>query len=298
MVLDELGFKDVPIYAPNQDHRLYKELEILGGKFSRLGWWAIVATDLFIKLLHHIRPYEEEKGETNLVYREALKRLSKAIEEGSMERVTEVLRDSIKEFLAIPVRREERPVIGIVGEIYIRSNRFSNEHVISRIEELGGEVFLAPITEWINYINYMGKKKSLKYGDVKELLRIFITSFIQRNDEKRLENLFKGCMKYWKEPNIKETLEKAHPYIHESFEGEAILTVGKSIEFIEMGASGIVNTMPFTCMPGTVSSAIMKLVQDRYGVPVINVAYDGQGTTNILARLEAFMYQVKENFRG
>jgi hypothetical protein len=40
----------------------------------------------------------------------------------------------------------------------------------------------------------------------------------------------------------------------------------------------------------------MRLVQKKYNVPVINVAYDGQGLTNITTRLEAFMYQVREHF--
>jgi predicted nucleotide-binding protein (sugar kinase/HSP70/actin superfamily) len=76
------------------------------------------------------------------------------------------------------------------------------------------------------------------------------------------------------------------------------LSIGKSIDFAHKGVSGIVNAMPFTCMPGTISSAIMRLIQKDYNVPVINIAYDGQGTTNVLTRLEAFMYQVKEQFQG
>jgi len=55
--------------------------------------------------------------------------------------------------------------------------------------------------------------------------------------------------------------------------------------------------MPFTCMPGTVSSAIMRLIQQNHDIPVINIAYDGQGVTNILTRLEAFMHQVRERTR-
>ena len=43
----------------------------------------------------------------------------------------------------------ERPLIGMVGEIYVRSNVFSNENVIKKVEELGGEVWLAPFGEWI-----------------------------------------------------------------------------------------------------------------------------------------------------
>ena len=98
-----------------------------------------------------------------------------------------------------------------------------------------------------------------------------------------------------KNHRLNRSSTRPRPYIHESFEGEAILSVGKSIDFIHKGASGIINAMPFTCMPGTISSAIMKLIQKKYGVPVLNVAYDGQGLTNITTRLEAFMHQVKEH---
>jgi hypothetical protein len=69
MVLNEAGFDNVPIYAPTQDHRFYEELSILGGKFKRLGWRSVVATDLIVKMLHEIRPCEKNVGETDRVYR-------------------------------------------------------------------------------------------------------------------------------------------------------------------------------------------------------------------------------------
>jgi predicted nucleotide-binding protein (sugar kinase/HSP70/actin superfamily) len=111
-----------------------------------------------------------------------------------------------------------------------------------------------------------------------------------------LEQVFRKYLQYGKEPKVEDILEKASPYMHVSIEGEAILSVGKSIDFIEKGVSGIINVMPFTCMPGTISSAIMRLLQNKYDIPIINVAYDGQGLTNITSRLEAFMYQVREHF--
>ena len=91
---------------------------------------------------------------------------------------------------------------------------------------------------------------------------------------------------------MNSVIDKASLYIDPSFEGEAILSVGKAIDFIDKGVSGIINVMPFTCMPGTITSAVLRLVQKKYNVPIINVAYDGPGLTNIDTRLEAFMYQV------
>jgi len=129
-----------------------------------------------------------------------------------------------------------------------------------------------------------------------DMFKTSLTEYIQGKEERKFEEPFMGHIQYGEEPRVEGIIEKASPYLHVSFEGEAILSVGKSIDFIEKGVSGIINTMPFTCMPGTITSAIMRLVQKKYNVPVINVAYDGQGQTNITTRLEAFMYQVREHF--
>jgi predicted nucleotide-binding protein (sugar kinase/HSP70/actin superfamily) len=296
MVLDEQGFENVPIYAPNQDEKLYQELNIVGGKFSRLGWRAIVSTDMLLKMLHSVRPYEEVPGQTQQVYNEMLGAVSKAIESRN-NGLFEVLEHAAKSFLSISTKSVEKPIVGIVGEIYIRSNRFSNDDLVRKVEEFGGEAWLAPITEWINYVNYMGKKRSTQKRSLSNLLSMVLTDHIQRKDEHRMEEIFAEYLRYGREPTVRQVIHEASPYIDESFEGEAILSVGKSIDFIRKGASGIINAMPFTCMPGTISNAVMKLIQSKYGVPVLNIAYDGQGLTNITTRLEAFMHQVNEYSR-
>lgn len=293
MVLDELGYGNIPIYAPNQDDSFYKELNIVGGRFSRLGWRAFVAADLLIKMLHETRPCEINEGETEKIYRQAILNAAKSIERGS-EDIGRVLDDELQKFLNVKKEDKKKPLVGIVGEIYIRSNRFSNDSLVKRVEKMGGEVWLAPGSEWIAYVNQMSKKKSVKNNSISNFITILLTQYIQHKDEHMMEKIFEGHLKYGKEPNVRKILEKASPYIHESFEGEAILSVGKSIDFIEKGTSGIINAMPFTCMPGTISGAIMRLIQNRYNIPVINIAYDGQGLTNIMTRLEAFMHQVKE----
>jgi predicted nucleotide-binding protein (sugar kinase/HSP70/actin superfamily) len=296
MVLDELGFENVPIYSPNQDHRIYADFNIVGNRFSKFGWQAIVATDMLIKMLHEIRPLETRKGEAEQVYRESIEAVSNAIEMGK-NGIDGVLRDAVHKFLRIEKNELQKPVIGVVGEIYVRCNRFSNNNVIKKVEELGGQVWFAPMTEWISYINYFSKRRdSVRTVSMSDVLRTSITEYIQGKEERRLEEPFMGFIQYGEEPHVESIIEKASPYVHVSFEGEAILSVGKAIDFIDKGVSGIINVMPFTCMPGTITSAILRIVQKKYDVPVINVAYDGQGVTNIDTRLEAFMYQVREHF--
>jgi predicted CoA-substrate-specific enzyme activase len=297
IVLTDFGYKDVPIYAPNQDEKLYDEVAIVGNKFSRLGWRAIVAVDLLIKMLHETRPYEVNLGETDKVYKEQLDKITVAIGKGGDE-VFDALEEAVQSFLLIPKTDITKPLVGIVGEIYVRSNRFSNSQLVRKVEEFGGEAWLAPITEWVTYVNYMSKKRSMSDASISSLFSVLIADYIQKKDEHRMEKIFEHYLRHGEEPKISYVLNQAGPYIHESFEGEAILSVGKSIDFIQKGASGIINAMPFTCMPGTISSAVMKIVQGKYDVPMINLAYDGQGETNVTTRLEAFMHQVKEHFKN
>jgi predicted CoA-substrate-specific enzyme activase len=294
LVLDDLGFHHVPIYSPNQDETLYSDLGIMGSRFTRLGWQGIVAVDLLMKKMLETRPYEKERGKTDQVYQSSLKRVCEAIRQGGD--LEEALQKGVEDFSQMEVEKlGTKPLIGIVGEIFVRLNRFANEDVIRKIEQFGGEAWIAPLTEWILYVNTIAKKRSLKNRSFSNLLKVFVTDYYQKKDEHHLEKLFKGQLKNFGEPPTRSIFRNAKPYIDSSFEGEAILSVGKTIDFAKRGASGVVNIMPFTCMPGTIVSTLLKRYQEENNnIPILNMAYDGQEQTNTLTRLEAFMYQAKE----
>lgn len=294
LVLDELGFNHVPIYSPNQDETLYNDLGIMGSEFTRLGWQGIVAVDLLIKKLLETRPYEKIKGETDRVYQESLNKICLAIRNGVD--LKDVLKECLEAFNRIEIEEPgTKPLIGIVGEIFVRLNRFANEDVIRKVERFGGEAWIAPLTEWILYVNTIAKERSLQKKSFSNLLKVFLTDYYQKKDEHHLERIFRGSLRNFGEPKTKSIFKFARPYIDSSFEGEAILSIGKTIDFAKRGASGIINIMPFTCMPGTIVSTVLKRYrEENNNIPILNMAYDGQEQTNTLTRLEAFMYQAKE----
>ncbi len=294
LLLDQLGYSDIPIFAPEQDESLYEDVAALGKKFRRLGWQGIVAVDLLYKMLHETRPYEVVKGSTDAVYRRCLQKICDDIRhERSLIKTFDEI---IHEFRAIEVdRSEEKPLIGIVGEIFVRLNRFSNEDVIRKVEALGGEVWLSPLSEWIYYTNFTARMRNAIKKKWLSNLKLSIVEHFQKKDEETLMNFLSRYLRNSHEPETKEIIEKASAYLHPSFEGEAILSVGKAIDLKEKGASGVINIMPFTCMPGTIVSAILKRFrEENQHFPILNMAYDGQEQTNTLTRLEAFMYQARE----
>ena len=61
------------------------------------------------------------------------------------------------------------------------------------------------------------------------------------------------------------------------------------------GLSGIVNIMPFSCMPGLITAGMApRLRADLDGIPWLDIACDAQHATNIQTRLEAFLYQARQ----
>ena len=297
IVLDGLGYQDIPIYAPNQAASFYDDLGLVGKRFLELGWLGIVGIDVLYKWLLETRPYAEDKELVEEVYWRQVHDVCEVIRgNGSRAQLRKAIRRSREAFEKIDVdRSNRRPIIGLVGEIYVRSNDFSNNNIVRQIEELGGEVWMAPIYEWFLYRNVRRQMRSNLKRDYKLMARNYIKDFFMKRDEHSLSHPFEGLIANSKEPSSREVLTMAAPYLHQSFEGEAILTVGKAIDFLRKGLSGVVSAMPFTCMPGTISHAIMKLVQkSEGGFPFLNMVYDGTEQSNTATRLQAFMHQARD----
>lgn len=297
LMLKKLGYENVPVYSPQQDAQFYKDLNIAGGEFSLRAWQGIVAYGLLTKLILQTRPYEKNKGETDSVYEYYMQKISDALKSrnGDLESLIKNMR---RDFENLPTYKNRKPLVGIVGEIFVRSHSFSNENLIRKLESLGAEVYLTPLEEWIHYVNSIALRKALIKKDKSAIIKILVNKFFQWKVEKRFSSLFKGVINNLKEPSTKELFRNAAPYVPDSFEGETVLSVGKSIDLIKRGVSGIINTMPFGCMPGAIVTAILRFIQRDYNIPVVSLAFDGLNSTVNELWLEAFMETIKEKEGG
>ena len=299
LVLDELGYEQVPIYAPDQSEVFYEELGLVGGSdFVRLGWQGMVGVDLLQKALHETRPYEANPGDCDAVYAEYIQKLSQAmIDRSDLPRLMGEAKDA---FARVPrTNGGAKPMVGIVGEIYTRANRFANEDVIRQVERMGGQAWMPTIGEWILYVNFTGSRRAWTMGKFKSWLGTRVRDYFQYKDEHTLGHPWAGYLNTLEEPGIKNILKMAETYLHSTYEGEAVLSVGKSQDMIRRGVSGIINVMPFTCMPGTIVNALMKRFRENNDdLPFLPMVMDGQEQSGSRIRLEAFMHQVAERHRS
>lgn len=296
LVMRDLGLENTPVFSPTQSEEFYKHLGVVGKDFTLKCWEGIIAIELLTKCLHETRPYEKECGVANRLYQDALGRTCRALE-STRGALVKTLAEIRRDFEAVPGIRKERPQIGIVGEIFVRSNRFSNEDLAQQIEALGGEVYLAPVEEWLYYVNHVGRQRVKRTGNWTAWPGLSLVRYMQKRIEHRLSQPFSGFLRTLHEPDTARLISLAAPYLHESFEGETVLSVGKSIDLIHRGASGIISAMPFGCMPGTIVSALQRGLQADFGVPCLSLPYDGTESPTSRIQLEAFMDQAHSFLR-
>jgi len=297
LVLNEIGMNGrVPVASPSQDKSFYEDFKQFRQDPTRLAWNGIVAIDVLSKALLALRPFEIDPGQTETTYRNYVGEICRAIAHNASEHeLVAIMVQAAEAFKRIKLDRSvNRPHIGIVGEIYIRSHVFGNDHLIERLEAMGARTSLASFAEWMYYTNFTRKRTARRERQWKSMSLNWFKDRVQKKIERNLARPFEQIIDHAVEPPVEEVLELAGPYIHDSFEGEAVLTIGKMIEYHHHRVDGVVNVGPFTCMPSTIVSGIMKKVtHDLDGMPAITITYDGQGDPTLDTRLEAFLDQAR-----
>jgi predicted CoA-substrate-specific enzyme activase len=309
LILKYAGAEGIPVIAPNQDSSFYRDFtKGIGSsptKFMKDVWIAVVGIDLLHKVILRVRPFAEDPHQAQKVYDRAVRHWTDAVEERFSFSIMRRLMESIAEdFSEIKLDGSLRkPRIGIVGEIYVRSHPFANSQLIARLESLGAVCDLASLAEWIYYTNFTRGWSAWRKGDYRDWFTNVFQDFVQRRIEKTLAQPLEKMLRVaglenqspLSEGPIHHVIELAEPYLHHSFEGEAILSVGKTIEYHNQGFGGVVNSMPFSCMPSTIVSSLTRRVSaDCDNMPILNLSFDGQEDSTLTTRLEAFVEQVRQ----
>jgi predicted nucleotide-binding protein (sugar kinase/HSP70/actin superfamily) len=304
MVLEEMGYGDVMLVSPTCADG-YNGLGEHADELLRTAWRAMVAGDLLQKLLLRVRPYETEEGAADRAFREAVGILCRAVEISGgkkgekLARIVTALRKGRGLLLGVPADfSSPRPLIGVVGEIFCRLNAFSNDDVVRKVEEAGGECWISDVTEWLWYTNADHQRELKRHGRTLslEMLGATLKWHFQRKDEHALLEVFEKDFRGCEEPHdIREIMELARPYlVPEGALGEMLLSVGKTVYLYRKGVDGILDINPFSCMNGIVSEAVYPRVsRDCDGLPVRVLYFDG---TRVDRRyeLEIFMELVRE----
>jgi predicted nucleotide-binding protein (sugar kinase/HSP70/actin superfamily) len=285
--------------------------------FRKAAHFSLVVADVLDRLLWRIRPYEKEEGSTDAFIEQSMETMSDWFEaygaKKDFVRILNKLEEIIREGKtlidpAIP----PKPLIGIVGEIYLRTHTQSNQDIIRVLERHGAEVVNASIAEWVDYTTYDRVRESkvhlqlyirqLRFDKVRDCLRELMSHggdmlyqhFRQDMVYKRVKSLIDLAGDH-RVSHLDKVLKKHDLY---SFElgTEACLSIAGIMEYMHQGYNGVVNVYPFTCMPSTITSAVMRPILNSRKVPYLDAPYDGSCQPGREAALRTFMYQAYQHY--
>ncbi len=281
-ILDRQGLDDVAILSPSS----YNSYQGLDEPVRRSIWKAFVAADVLYKAACKVRPYEVQPGQTDRVVARQQTMLESVLERGGD--LYSAVATAVKRVSAVETGGSPRPLVGVVGEIYVRCNEFANENVVRSIERFGGEAWLAPMSEWILYtavtqsISFRDRSRNFLKKWISDLKNLYVFHV-----ERKMYEVAGPFLKDRHEPDIHQVVDAGSRILPIQFEGEALITVGRTVKFADQGAAMVVNCAPFGCMPGTLTTALFRKLAPELGIPVVGMFYDGAGNQN--ERLKIFL---------
>jgi predicted nucleotide-binding protein (sugar kinase/HSP70/actin superfamily) len=260
MILRDLGYEfKFHMLEPFNDgaYKFYKTFEALSPGLSIRQLWKILKVSFskgraFDRL--HRRALQLRAHETN---RGDTTRALHEAEQVLYSAVTpEEIMEAGREAMAIIEAVDhdpERDVIkvGIAGEFYLLLEPFSNFGLEEVLGNMGVYIERSVwVTDWIS-----PQKKNLIYGWPKKLVDA-----------------------------------KAEPYLNHNVGGEGRETIGSVVIFAEQGFDGVIQLLPFGCMPENIATSILPKVQEKFDIPVLTLAFDEQtGRAGVVTRVEAFL---------
>ncbi len=151
---------------------------------------------------------------------------------------------------SVPRGGREEMKIGIVGEFYLVLEPFFNLNVEEQLGDLGA---------------YVERN-------------IYLTDWLRPSGERPVLG------------HHEQASERlAQPYLTHKVGGEGMFSIGDTVLYHQLGFDGVVQLMPFTCMPETIAKSILPLVSRDVGIPVLSLVIDEMtGRAGVATRLEAF----------
>ncbi len=256
---------------------------------------AVLYGDTLLRVVHRMRPYELNPGQTDQLHADWIKKIKRNVENGKRSEFKKNIKQIIQEFDNIPIDENLRkPRVGIVGEILVKYHPGANNDLVGVIEENGGEAVIPDILDFAQYtllstkyLNENFSKKNRKDWKMK-----LVIDFVEIYRKVLAKNL-KASKHFEPIHDIYHTAQKASELLDIGNQsGEGWFLTGEMINLIEEGVPNIVCTQPFGCLPNHVTGkGMFKALREKYdNANIVAIDYDpGASEINQVSRIKLMM---------
>ncbi len=288
------GYDNIPVVSVSFGGGIVNEqpgFEMKWLKSVLTAYYAMLFVDALSKLYYPAAVREKEKGIAKALRIKYLNLAKPLIENRDKKGLLTLLEKAIDDFISILDPGIKVPVIGVVGEIYVKYNSFSHKNVVDWLVDQGIEV-VAPsmynfmMGEFVN--NQIKKQKNMiKLGQP-----LFVSDFIFNLSKKLTRKFDELCSKYpFYRPfsDLEEDAQNASQIINLAAQfGEGWLIPAEIAGFANNGINNAISLQPFGCIANhVISKGIEKKIKKTY--PKMNLLFldfdGGTSEANVLNRL-------------
>lgn len=287
------GFGDTPVLsAAVGDAGLRLALETDREEFAKRLALGLVFSDALNSMMLATSSHEITCGDAaavrDMAIDEMLVLLSK---ENFRSMFFSVLLEAVDAFNAVAVDDAPRPVVGVVGEIFVKYNAFSNQNMVEWLMEQGVEVVLPSLVNFFaqRFVNeefdqsaYI--KRSLKDRAVSRFLDAYVRYYLRR-----VEADMRNFRYYRKSHDLRKLAAEASRVTSLANQaGEGWLLTAEMIAMLKNGIEHIICLQPFGCLANHITGkGLEKRMKSIY--PHLNLHFldmdAGMSEVNVYNRL-------------
>ena len=303
--LADSGFENIPVVAIAGGDSLFNEqpgfkvnwLRVMPVLFN-----ALLFSDCLSQLYAASVVREKQVGVADLLKEKYFKKADLLIRQNKSKKILELLNEAVQDFKEITTPNMKLPVVGIVGEIYLKFNSFSHKHIIKQLQKEEVEVLPPQIMPFFMQ-SFVNRKVNKNYGfsdsPYPEFIFDGLYALVKRNIAKA--NRICGEFEYF--TPIDEIFHEAS-LTEELIDlgcqfGEGWLLPAEIAAYDRKGVHNVISLQPFGCIANhIISKGLEKKLKTKFPkLNLLSLDFDG-GTSevNVQNRLELFKSVMDQRF--
>lgn len=294
--LKKAGYGQIPVISLNLSGLEKNPGFQITPTLAMRGLYAVVFGDIFMKCVYRMRPYEAVPGETDRIHQKWVDICIQFLTSGfpSRSKFCKLCKEMIEDFDSIQLLDVKKPRVGIVGEILVKFLPQANNHLVDLLEAEGAEAVVPDLLDFLLYcfynqnfkVSHLGLNKSKKFlGN----LGIKALEWLRAPATKAFEK----STHFAPPTKIQELASMASEVVSLGNQtGEGWFLTGEMLELIHSGASNIVCTQPFACLPNhVVGKGVIKQLRRLYpDSNIVAIDFDpGASEVNQLNRIKLML---------
>ena len=296
------GFEDVPVVTLSTNFQLLNDQPGFEFDMKEYMFKAVLGmmfTDALSDMYYSTAIREMEKGASQGVVNRYLSPFMEGVIPLERTALLETLEQAVADFNALRIKDQEYPKVGIVGEIYVKYNEFSNNYVAQWLMEQDIEVVMPTFVEFFAggiVSTDISVRTHLKRPNLLWAIS-FLGKKLIRNFLDKFDDIMQKYRLYHPHYDIQEIAWKAQEVVSLNHQyGEYWLLSGEIASYVKDGIHNVLCLQPFGCIANhVIAKGVQKRMKELY--PQLNLLFldadAGVSEVNFFNRMHFFINQAR-----